>query len=589
MFLIFFFAFLILFTKSSCAIEEFNITRNISYTIDQRGNAQVYQDVELTNNLSEIYPKIDLISLPFNNIENINGNDNSGSIINKIEKNNDSTNISLKFNEANLGKGKITRYRLNYAIPQLAIQKGNIWEIQLPEYKDIKNSETIIINLNVPETFGIVSFSSVTLQNSLVLDNQTHLKFELKNTSSQKLLFIFGNYQVFDFSFKYFLDNPSNKTIVKEIAVPPETDSQKIIFKEISPLPLEIKSDPDGNWLAQYEIKPQESFEINISGQAKIVSSSTLAELKDFSNWTTEQEYWPVNDSTIREISETLKQPHDIYNYVVNTLTYNYDSINSARRKGALNALYEPETSLCTEFTDLFVTLARAKNIPSREIEGFAYTNNSKIKPVNLNADVLHAWPQYYDQVSKSWISIDPTWAKTTNGIDYFNDLDLNHFIFVIHGINSTYPSPPGAYKNNQNIKTVLVSFANQETQPSFNPPTVSQNKSRFNQSPEITIYNPNPNTLNNVNVSFFNNQKTKSIGTINPYSSVKFKLDQNSFIDFLNIKNQTNSIKISYQNNPQVINFNITNLTYLINLLVLIALVILILSIGAIIISRKH
>ncbi|NCC70435.1 hypothetical protein EOM09_02540, partial [bacterium] len=41
-----------------------------------------------------------------------------------------------------------------------------------------------------------------------------------------------------------------------------------------------------------------------------------------------------------------------------------------------------PNSSICTDFTDLFITLARAKGIPAREVQGFAYTNNSKIKPI---------------------------------------------------------------------------------------------------------------------------------------------------------------------------------------------------------------
>jgi len=53
--------------------------------------------------------------------------------------------------------------------------------------------------------------------------------------------------------------------------------------------------------------------------------------------------------------------------------------------------------AVCLEYTDLFVTLARAAGIPSRSIEGFAYTKNSRLRPLSLVDDVLHAWVQYYD------------------------------------------------------------------------------------------------------------------------------------------------------------------------------------------------
>ena len=151
-----------------------------------------------------------------------------------------------------------------------------------------------------------------------------------------------------------------------------------------------------------------------------------------------------------------------------------------------MSAVNFPNSSLCTEFTDLFVTLARHKNIPAREIEGFAYSNNSKIKPINQNSDVLHAWPEYYDSARQQWIQVDPTWEKTTNGIDYFNDLDLNHLTFVIHGFQSDFPLPPGSYKKNSTDKSVFVDFATEELKPDLVTPKIDL----INQS--ITIKNPN-------------------------------------------------------------------------------------------------
>ena len=57
---------------------------------------------------------------------------------------------------------------------------------------------------------------------------------------------------------------------------------------------------------------------------------------------------------------------------------------------------------------------------------------------------------------------IDPTWANTTGGIDYFNVLDFDHIAFVIKGESSDYPIPAGGYKlqGNEEEKDVNVSFA---------------------------------------------------------------------------------------------------------------------------------
>lgn len=42
---------------------------------------------------------------------------------------------------------------------------------------------------------------------------------------------------------------------------------------------------------------------------------------------------------------------------------------------------------------------------------------------------------------------VDPTWENTTGGVDYFNKLDLNHFVFAIKGSSSSNPPPAGSYK----------------------------------------------------------------------------------------------------------------------------------------------
>ena len=127
---------------------------------------------------------------------------------------------------------------------------------------------------------------------------------------------------------------------------------------------------------------------------------------------------------------------------------------------GAANALDKQDSALCLEFTDLFIALARAAGIPARAVNGFAYTDNANLRPLSLEQDVLHAWPEYYDDQRQLWRPIDPTWGNTTGGVDFFNQTDLNHFAFVTLGQDSAYPIPAGAYKtDDQPAKNVAVNF----------------------------------------------------------------------------------------------------------------------------------
>jgi hypothetical protein len=585
MFLIFF-LFFFLFPNKTFAANEFNISQNLNYTINKTGDAFVNQKIELTNNFSEIYPKEYQLQLIGTNIQDIKAADDSGNILQKTDHQNDIFTVYLKFNQANLGKNKITKFNLYYNIPQFAIHKGNIWEISLPQYQNSTDNNKINANLIVPSSFGNLSFSSINSPNIINSNNQTQIQID--NIKDKKILFTFGNYQTFDFNLKYFLNNQNNDISKTEIAIPPQTESQIVIFKQINPLPQNIRIDNDGNWLAQYELQPKEKIEINVSGQSKIFSPLKDPVEVDSTSLIQEQTFWPVQNPQILNISQNLQNPKQIYDYVVNSLNYNSNNIDSAKRVGALKALSSPNNALCTEFTDLFITLARNKNIPAREIEGFAYTNNQKIKPTNSNADILHAWPQYYDLIKKNWISIDPTWGKTTNGIDYFNDLDLNHFALVIHGQNSQNPPPPGSYKDNSQIKTVNIDFATQEEQETFYPPKIISTKNSFFQNSRIIVQNQNHNALTKINISLPSQKWGKNIAILPPFSSIEFDIPTKNFFQSLLPKSQKNNFVIQYQNIGTPIFISTIYLPHFLNLAIFIGIIILILSLSGIILTSQ-
>ncbi|MFA6185196.1 MAG: transglutaminase-like domain-containing protein [Candidatus Shapirobacteria bacterium] len=586
MFLFFLISFLFFSVNSANAADEFKTQQKINYQIDNQGNTIVNQEIQLINNFSEIYPTVYQLILSGPALENITGTDSQGNIIQKINHQDDLNTIDIKFNNNNLGKDKITKFNLNYTIPKLATQKGNIWEVSVPENKNIKPNDINEINILVPSSFGNLSFASSNPKNSIPLNNQTQILF---NNPNQKIFLIFGNYQLFDFHFKYFLENTTNQSQILEIAIPPETDNQKIIYKEISPPPLNIRIDGDGNWLAQYKLTSNQELEINISGQAKIIPNNIKALINE-DDYLKEQNFWPINDPSIKQITNSLKTIKDIYNYTVDTLNYNYDSINASERKGALNTLISPNSSICTDFTDLFITLSRSKGIPAREVEGFAYTNNSKIKPININADILHAWPQYYDQDKQSWVSVDPTWEKTTNGVDYFKDLDPNHFAFVFHGLDSENPLPPGGYKNNHNIKTIEVEFATQELQASYENLKITSLNKKIYQPIKIKISNQNNNSISDLKINIPNLNWQQKIPVLTPFSSIEITLPNYPFLKSLNPINRNINIKVESLNTTSN-QISISNPKYYLNLIIFIGAAITFLGFSGIILnsSKKH
>jgi hypothetical protein len=567
-----------LFKTPTFAVSDFSIDENIEYLLGSSGQATVTHQINITNNFSQIYPKEYQIQIQGLPLSDLSVTDSLGNILTSFTSQDDSSQIKLKFNEPKVGKNQITTFKLIYRIPELAKHKGKTWEISLPQLTDSSLNNTHIV-LKTPSDFGSLSFASVPVKFEDGLNQNT---ITLQNDSHAKILIILGNYQLFDFKLNYHLKNTSPSTVVSEIAIIPDTYSQSVYYQAISPSPMGIRVDQDGNWLAKYQLKSQEEINIVADGQVK-TGLHLPSQISNFDSYLSDQIYWPVSDPKIQEISKNLSNPRSVYDYVVSTLNYNYDRLSSPGRLGALAAIDNPNNSLCTEFTDLFVTLARAKGIPAREIEGFAYSNNPKIKPVNLQNDILHAWPEYFDSKTKSWKAIDPTWAKTTNGIDYFNDLDLNHITFVTHGIDSENPPPPGSYRNEANERSIFIDFATEEIKTVTALPLITfKNNS-------LLLHNYTPNSQKNLMISSSNLSLNQEIDYILPYSSKEITIPKMSFWKSLSSDHQ--KITFVLKNNDEQISTQTINYPpHFINLgmIIIVGLIILTIS-GIIITSLTH
>ena len=572
--------FFFLFRVPVFAAGEFNISQNIEYTVSPLGKTNVHQQVNLTNNFSQIYAKEYQINLSGSNISNVTGSDASGNIIDKVDTQADSTNIYLKFSQPVVGKDQTNHFDLDYSVSDFAKKKGNTWEIQFPQFTNDDNQQ-INLSLSVPSSLGDLSFSSVPVTDIHTLDNTTEIKFTQNQIKDNKILLVFGNHQLFDFKLSYFLQNDKGEDVNTEIALPPDTDTQNVIFKSIVPAPTSIKSDIDGNWLAQYFIPQGKSLDITVSGQAKIHPPVPFAQNSPDPSDIQPQKYWPTTDPAITSASQNLSTPKSIYKYVVNSLNYDYSGIDSAVRKGALSAIEFPNLSLCTEFTDLFVTLSRSKSIPAREIEGFAYSNDSKVKPINTLSDVLHAWPQYYDSITKRWVQVDPTWEKTTNGIDYFTDLDLNHLVFVIHGQSSEYPPPPGSYQKDKVTKSVFVDFATDELHPDLVSPELTVSRQR-----QILIKNSNLFSLHHIHLTLANSSLSVDLADLPPLGSTTLTLPTQSFLQSILPQSEKYHFSFSSQESIAPFNYSIVNQDHYLHLSICIGVIIFLLCLGGILLT---
>ncbi|MBI2420664.1 MAG: transglutaminase domain-containing protein, partial [Candidatus Levybacteria bacterium] len=202
---------------------------------------------------------------------------------------------------------------------------------------------------------------------------------------------------------------------------------------------------------------------IEVTGYASVVANpkGSIVSNELLKKYLKNERYWESESPKIKDLALKLKTPSEIYDYVVNNLTYDYDRVTKDQsRAGAESVLTDPTSAVCLEFTDLFIALSRSAGIPARELNGYGYTRDENYRPLSKVSDVLHSWPQYYDLGKQSWVMVDPTWGNTTGGIDYYHTFDFNHLTLAIHGVKSNYPVPAGGYKlsaKDETLKDVIV------------------------------------------------------------------------------------------------------------------------------------
>ncbi len=449
-------------TRIVFAEEEFATSYDVVYDVASDGITTVTEKVTLENLTSQYYATEFKLTIGATQISNIKASDPAGPMGVSAEQKDTATIITVKFNQQIAGIGKTLPWTLQFKSNDFAQRQGKIWEVSVPKVNITTNLESYKLTLSVPASFGQTSLISPTPKSQTSNFNKIFLTFDKDQLTSTGVSATFGTFQLYNFDLAYNLENSNLVPILTNIALPPDTAYQDVIYNRIEPKPINVTVDQDGNYLAWYRLERSKRVKISVIGSAKLYSSSkvkdpTLSE--DLKNkYTQTSKYWEKDHPVIKtKIDEILKDSKTttnqekarlIYLFLVGFLKYDGDRLNgnNIERLGAVTALNNPSSAVCMEFTDLFIALARASGIPARELDGFAYTANSTLRPLSLNRDILHAWPEYWDD-SKGWVMIDPTWGNTTGGVDYFNKFDLNHFVFAIKGHSSEQPVPAGSYK----------------------------------------------------------------------------------------------------------------------------------------------
>lgn len=470
---------------------QFQISKTLSYYVYPNYTITIEESATITNLTSQAFPQQYVHTIIHPQVANIVAHDSQGQPLEVIHQLEHQPKQILVVLPPNLGKSKVTQLTLRYDLPGIAESSSRIGEFNLPIVQD---ANSLISELKLYYDTSLPSIASIHPTASGQTTKDRWIVYQLNTqpipTAIKTTL---GKSQVYAFTITYPFAEDSKTDQGYRIAIPPDTAYQRVAITQMQPRPNQVQADPDGNWIATFA-PGLLSSSLEITGLVEVFNLPHMQNppTADTKPWLTTQPYWETTNPALQNLAGQLNSPFSLYDYTIKHLTYDYAKPGHAKSRLGANSAFERASGNSLEFTDLFITLSRAANIPARRVVGYAHSDNPQQKPLSEVTDILHTWAEYYDSATRQWTPVDPTWQHTT-GLDYFNTWDFNHIVFAYNGLSSQHPWPPVVTDSEQN-KNISISLS-----PSF--PEISQQldvkitSSWFyipfqSQSAQYTLYN---------------------------------------------------------------------------------------------------
>lgn len=277
-------------------------------------------------------------------------------------------------------------------------------------------------------------------------NKKTYYKFTQTNRLESSPFLEFGTSATYRFEMSYTTPKTDNfipekyssllkalSSNIYEISLPREfgETNQRVFFDNVSPTPLDIYKDSEGNVIALFEVPANQESNISISGYISLEQDSYKdyisplnINLSDYFNsvnessftkeYLKETRYWEVKDPFIVEqansLSKDIQTLQDLiftdYRYINNTLDYDESKANSDNERIGAVAALKGGGSVCMEYADSMIAILRAQGVPARAALGYA--NLSEEQKEN---QIRHQWVQIWIP-DYGWFTIDPTFES---------------------------------------------------------------------------------------------------------------------------------------------------------------------------------
>jgi len=224
----------------------------------------------------------------------------------------------------------------------------------------------------------------------------------------------------FELSYDFSVQGETRKIDFTALVPKSIPGRQNILSVSYSPKPLRI-FDENGNRYARFSLnKPDKQEKIKISVKAELFRydlftarknrRQAIAGAEESGDFLRNEKYIEKDHRLIIQIADGIEDDTEInivkniYNYVLDNMEY---SILGKKDWGAVKAIQLGKGD-CTEYSDLFVALCRAKKIPARVESGYTVGFSPKT--------TRHNWAEVYLQ-EYGWVPFDPSTGDVRNTI----------------------------------------------------------------------------------------------------------------------------------------------------------------------------
>lgn len=289
----------LVFACQASASEDFVSKYLVDYQISDTGQARVVEEVSLTNLVSDAYVTSYELRLQGQAYSQISGFDSRGPL--KITSRPDgdgNTVIGVNLSKPVAGRGRTLSFTLTY-IATPAAKDGEIWEVTIPGLSSPELMDAYTLRLTVPATFGK---PIEILPSPHQIRDRTYV-FTRDQLLTTGVNARFGNFLTYGFRLQYRLNNPHPNPATLHISLPSDSETQKMIYSSIEPLPEDVIVDGDGRWLGAFRLSPRSVLDVVASGQVLFQSITASA-----SGWARTDDLVDVSINPGRYIQEQTPQ-----------------------------------------------------------------------------------------------------------------------------------------------------------------------------------------------------------------------------------------------------------------------------------------